>query len=308
MSHEVFDNLTRSLGSQLRRRDLLKAALFGMAGTLLSGIGLRPARAAANCLCGRILYDSATQCCIDGVVRTKHPIANLADCPNRVPHPGVPCAPNGCGAEGGQAFPGSFGRASFLGCCNDHDCCWGRCNEERNRCDTTFEACLRGACEAAYPPDVRTIPGTGTQVDFNRIPRESCRAASGAYHAGVQSDRWGTPAYVAAQQAACDCCGPQPCQTCPGGTCGALPSCQDPGCVCFQTVEGTGFCHLPQLCAGLSSCAASTDCPAGWACVSVTCCGSNPICIQPCFVVGGALVPPFGRGGSGRMTDGKIIP
>ena len=300
-----FDLLARSLGSQVRRRAVLKAALYGVTASVLTGLGLRPARAAANCLCDRALYDTATQCCINGAVRTKHPIANLADCPNRVAHPGYTCVPNGCGAAGGQSFPGSFGAASFVGCCDNHDCCWGNCNSDRTTCDGAFHTCLQGSCDRAYPPDVRTLPG-GVQVDVNRLQRETCRAAAGAYFQGVQTDRWGTPAYTAAQQAACDCCGTEPCRTCPGGTCASLPSCQDPGCVCFQTIEGTGFCHLPQLCAGLPTCASSAGCPSGWACVSVTCCGNTPICIRPCFVVESSLISPFGREPSGRRTDGTL--
>jgi hypothetical protein len=295
-----FDRFARSLGSQVERRDVLQVALFGMVSTLLGSLGLKPAWAAANCLCGRQLYDTAIQCCTPTGVRPKHPIADLAGCPNRVPHPGYTCVPNGCGAAGGQAFPGSFGAANFLPCCDGHDCCWGTCNSDRNACDGAFLTCLQGACNSAYPPNI--VLG----VDVNRIRRGVCRAAADAYFRGVQTERWGAPAYTAAQQAACDCCATQNCVTCPGGTCSALPSCQDPGCVCFQTVEGVGFCHLPQLCAGLSSCATSAACPAGWACVSVTCCGSNPICIRPCFVVAGAFASPFGAtpAGAGRMTAG----
>jgi len=305
-SSRGFDRFMRSLGSQTGRRGVLKVACFGMLAGVLESLGLRPAWAAANCLCGSVLYDAAIQCCTPTGVRPKHPIADLAACENRVPHPGYTCLPNGCGAAGGAAFPGSFGAASFVGCCDGHDCCWGTCNNERGACDTAFLGCLQASCDSAYPPLIRTIGGVS--VDVNRLQRSSCRAAAGAYHSGVQTDRWGTPAYTAAQQAACDCCGEQPCRTCPGGTCGALPACQDPGCVCFQTIEGIGFCHLPQLCAGLPTCASSASCPPGWACVSVTCCGNTPICIQPCFVVGSALASPFGaikRKPGERMTDGS---
>lgn len=300
-----FDHFARSLGSQVERRAILRVALFGVAWTLLGSVGLRRAWAAASCLCGRELYDTATQCCTPTGVRPKHPIADLAACPNRLPHPGYSCVPNGCGAAGGQGFPNSFGAAGFGGCCDGHDCCWGNCNGGRNACDNTFLSCLQSSCDAAYPPTIRRI--LGVDVDINRIARSSCRATALAYFQGVETDRWGTPAYVAAQQAACDCCGDQPCVSCPGGTCSSLPSCQDPGCVCFQTMEGIGFCHLPQSCAGLSSCASSASCPAGWACVSVTCCGNDPICIQPCFGVGAAAVSPFRARpqAGGRMTAGQ---
>jgi hypothetical protein len=276
--HAGFDNYARSVGSQAERRDVLRVSAAGLFSGLLGPLALQPARAAADCLCGRELYDPAIQCCTPSGVQTKHPIADLARCPSRVPHPGLVCTPNGCGAEGGQSFPGGFGAASFLPCCNGHDCCWGRCNSDRNACDGDFLGCMRASCDAAYPP------GSGP---MNAIRNSSCRAAANAYHTAVQSG-FGTDAYNAAQRAACDCCAEAPCPTCPGGTCSSLPSCQDPGCVCFQTVEGRGFCHRPQLCAGLASCSSSASCPRGWACVSVTCCsGSGAICIQPCFVVSG---------------------
>ncbi|MDQ1921094.1 hypothetical protein [Massilia pseudoviolaceinigra] len=295
-----FDHFSRSLGSQVARRDVMKVALFGAVSALLGSVGMKQAWAAANCLCARQLYDVATQCCTPAGVRPKHPLADLASCPERVAHPGYVCRPNGCGAAGGQSFPGAFGAARFGACCDGHDCCWGSCNSNRPRCDGTFIDCLRDACDAAYPPRLNALG-----LDSNRIRRSSCRATARAYFEGVQTDTWGTPAYLAAQQAACDCCGTQTCKTCPGGTCEALPSCEDPGCVCFQTIEGAGFCHRPQPCAALSGCTSSASCPSGWACVSVTCCGSHPVCIQPCFVVGGARVSPFGAAPAAGPTTAR---
>jgi hypothetical protein len=68
----------------------------------------------------------------------------------------------------------------------------------------------------------------------------------------------------------------------PAGSCGTTPQCGVSGaCVCFLTVDGFGFCHLPESCAGLPSCNSTLDCPTGQACV-VTCCGPQSICIQPC--------------------------
>lgn len=297
-----FDNFVRSLGSQASRRAVLKVTLLG-AVSLLTGLGTKKAWAAARCLCGTTLYDPDLQCCTPSGVQPKHPIADLAACPQRTFRPDYTCVPNGCGAEGGDQYPPSFGAASFLECCNGHDCCWGTCRRDRTNCDRDFLACLQTSCDSAYPPLIRVI--LGVEVDVNRVKRASCRAAAQAYFAGVETDRWGTPAYIAAQQDACDCCGPQPCLTCPGGTCLSLPSCGDPGCVCFSTVEGNGFCHLPQACEGLPSCASSANCPDGWACVSVTCCGGGAICIRPCFVVGGAAVSPFSQPTGGRMTAGN---
>jgi Group XII secretory phospholipase A2 precursor (PLA2G12) len=300
VADSAFDNFTRSLGSQSSRRQVLKVSALGLVSTMAGSLLPRPAEAAADCLCGRALYDPLLQCCLaGGIVVNKHPVADLAACPSKVAHPGYTCVPNGCGAAGGTQYPGSYGQASFLGCCNNHDCCYGECNKAQAGCDTSFQGCLTSSCDAAYPPDMVTVGPLS--FDRNRIARGACRTTAGAYYQAVNN--FGASAHAAAQQAACDCCGTQPCPTCPGGTCSSLPSCQDPGCVCFQTTEGRGFCHLPQSCAGLSNCSSSANCPSGWACVSVTCCGSSPICIQPCFVVSGASAPmALGARSMGGMT------
>lgn len=288
-AEDRFDDFMRSVASQATRRDALRVSANGAFLSFMTTLGLRPAHAGADCLCGRQLYDPAIQCCTPTGVQTKNPIADLARCPDRVDSPSYTCVANGCGAEGGTALPDHYGAASWLQCCNSHDCCWGRCRSDRNACDTTFRDCIRSSCDAAYPPSLVPLPGGIGTYDENRITRGLCRVRASAGFAAVQSV-WGTDAYNAAQQDACDCCGNQACPTCPGGTCSSLPSCQDPGCVCFQTVEGRGFCHLPQLCADLAICTSSSSCPSGWACVAVTCCsGSGPICIQPCFTINGGL-------------------
>jgi hypothetical protein len=77
----------------------------------------------------------------------------------------------------------------------------------------------------------------------------------------------------------------------------------DLGCVCFLTVENTGFCHRGQSCEGLQSCDSSADCPAGYACSIATCCGpeQGQICIQPCAGTQGLRE----RDGSGPTTVGQ---
>lgn len=283
-----FDNFLRSVASQATRRDALRVSANGAFLSFMATLGLRPAQAAADCLCVRQLYDPAIQCCTPTGVQTKNPIADLARCPDRQKRPNYTCVDNGCGAEGGTALPDSYGAANWLDCCNSHDCCWGKCREDRDGCDATFRDCIRARCDAAYPPSMVPLPGGIGSYDQNFRVRSMCRARANLGYAAVQSFV-GSNAYNAAQQNACDCCGTQNCPTCPGGTCSSLPSCQDPGCVCFQTVEGRGFCHLPQSCSGLARCSSSSNCPAGWACVSVTCCvGSGAICIRPCFTISGA--------------------
>jgi hypothetical protein len=87
-----------------------------------------------------------------------------------------------------------------------------------------------------------------------------------------------------------------------GGTCDNAATC-DPnrGCVCFQTVEGDAFCHLGQSCEGSQPCVSSADCPPGFACSAVTCCGPDPICINPCDAEGAAISPQNG----GPTTTGR---
>ncbi len=70
---------------------------------------------------------------------------------------------------------------------------------------------------------------------------------------------------------------------CSGRTCGDLDfGCNGNGsCACYTTIEGVGFCSLPQPCTISIGCTRSTECPFGWACAN-TCCGSSTVCIQPC--------------------------
>lgn len=304
-SSTVFDHLSRSVGSQATRRDALKTMIVGLGGIMSAGLGFKNAAAATQCLCGRQLFNPETQCCVAGIIQTKYPITNLNACPSREGRPGRPqCEGNGCGEEGGFIrWPSKLLKADILSCCNGHDCCWDECKADRSACDNAFENCMVKSCEATYPPDM--IGGIGGQIDVNRFDRDNCLLAARSYAFGVRTDRWGTKAYVKAQQVSCNCCGTQTCLTCPGGTCASLPGCGSSGCVCFQTVEGNGFCHRPQLCAGLPTCSSSQNCPDGWACVSVTCCGSTSICIQPCQVPQPTLVSPRGRPLTGPMTDGS---
>lgn len=278
--NEIFDNVVRTLGNTLRRRDALKLVIFGITGAALADLGVKTAWAAENCLCRGQVYDPATACCTPSGVQAKHPVTNLAACPNKTPHPGYVSVPNGCGPAGGAIspfIPERWGRANFGACCNDHDNCYGSCNSDKGNCDDTFFGCLRDACNDAYLP----------LIIFPSL-LASCLVAAGGYYTAVSLG--GGSAYDAAQRGACDCCGTEACpQTCAGGTCSSLPPCGEGGCVCFQTVEGTGFCHRSQSCAGLQTCSSSSQCPSGWACVNVTCCGSQPICIQPCTVIGPAF-------------------
>jgi hypothetical protein len=60
------------------------------------------------------------------------------------------CSNNRCGAQGGFTFPDGWGAASFLPCCNQHDCCWGNCNFLRWQCDENLGICGSNACASTY--------------------------------------------------------------------------------------------------------------------------------------------------------------
>jgi hypothetical protein len=269
----LFDDLTRSIGSSSSRRGALKTAIAGLVGLALGKVGIRPAWAAANCLCNGVVYDSALACCTATGVVPKNPIADLARCPSRVPNAAHTCVPNGCGGSGGVGVPDSFGAANFLPACNTHDCCYDRCNSVKANCDTDFRTTLLAACATAYA-------GTGV---LQGIKRGSCNAAAKTYYDFVNSR--GQQYYDAAQQQSCDCCGPQTCQTCAGGACGNLPRCaaNNPDCLCFTTPEGAGACIPGSTpCAGLQACTSSASCPPGYGCAVTSCCGGGGVCGPLC--------------------------
>ena len=271
--HEIFDNLGRILGSGLPRRKVFKLVLSGLAGAVLSELGVKSAWAAGTCLCRGQTYNPVTACCTPTGVQNKNPITNLSACPNRVHSPSFPGAvPNGCGAEGGTQFPNAFGLANFRPCCNNHDICYGTCIDltgtSKTSCDNTFGSCLTFSCAAnVFFPSL--------------IP--TCLAVAAAYRAAVGI--FGTGPYETAQSGACDCCGTSTCpQTCAGSACGSLPSCAGGGdCVCFTSTEGTGACvHGATPCSAVSHCSTTADCPAGTACLTTSCCGSFGVCGPLC--------------------------
>lgn len=283
-----FDDLARSAGSNVSRRGALKITALGLAGLTLYRLGWPNAWAAGNCLCNGIVYDSDSGCCTAHGVVQKNPIANLADCPNKVKNATHVCSPNGCGGEGGYQPPQGFFKANFMPACNTHDCCYDTCNGDKAACDNAFLAALQASCQAAYP-------GTGV---LDGIKRSSCLSAASTYYDFVHA--FGQKYFDQAQRQACDCCGQQNCATCAGGVCGALPACAGGGdCVCFTTPQGDGACiHGDTPCAGAQVCASNSDCPPGYGCAATNCCGGSALCGPLCSDVtsaGAALVSPFGR-------------
>jgi hypothetical protein len=266
----LFDNMVRTMGSARTRRGALKALCIGTASVVCARFGIQPAWAAANCLCGGRTYDSDAACCISGgIIVSKHPIANLAQCPGRLPNRAHACAPNGCGGKSGRRPPQSFMWVSFTGACNRHDCCYNTCLHDKVACDRGLFSDIGAACITAMPPLPEKLLG-------------ACLATAATYYSFVAS--YGQEFYDQAQKESCDCCPPETCTTCAGGYCGMLPLCVGGGdCVCFTTPQGQGTCiHGDTPCEGAPVCASNADCQPGYGCAATSCCGSTPVCGPLC--------------------------
>lgn len=283
----LIDSLARSMAGSRGRRSVLKAAVFGMAGIACAKLGIGSARAASNCLCNGHVYDSAQACCTAAGIVQKNPIAELRSCPAKVAHAGHVCSPNGCGSEGGYRPPQGFFKANFVPACNAHDCCYDKCNGDKDECDLTFGFALKETCGAAFPG---TDPGDVKLLN-------DCNQMAILFYLAVS--KFGQSAFDAVQRQSCDCCGQQGCTTCAGGVCNALPPCVGGGdCVCFSTPEGGGACiHGSTPCAGLQVCASSADCPPGYGCAATSCCGGPPVCGPLCSDISSPVAASRAKGG-----------
>jgi len=212
MEERRFDNLTRVLGGATSRRQLLKGMVGVALGAVFASAGGRLPRLAlaANPTCNGESYDPSSQCCEPAGVQPRHPIADLASCPDRVPHPGHVPSFNGCGPAQGwirHVIPNKIGpyrNVDFTPACNNHDICYDTCNTEKSTCDQNFLADLHAACATAYP-------GNGY---FDRYMRAGCEADAYIYYVAVSQTQGGIVAYESAQKEACDCC--PTCEECGG--------------------------------------------------------------------------------------------
>lgn len=269
---QIFDNLARSLSSGLPRRQVFALAFKGLVGAALAEFGMPSAWAQSTCLCQGQPYDPATACCTASGVQAKHPLTSVAACPGRVPTPGYIATFNGCGPEGSwvtHLIPNRFGLADFTQCCNNHDVCYGTCNDVKSTCDNTFGICLATACTIGYASFALLLP--------------TCLEVAAIYYAAVALGGGG--AFESAQDGACDCCSTSTCpQSCAGSACGSLPACAPGGdCVCFTSTEGSGACvHGATPCSSVPRCTTTADCPSGYACLTTSCCGSFGVCGPLC--------------------------
>jgi len=318
----MVDNLSRLIASPLPRRNMLKLLVMSISGAVVARFagGAAQAQQATAC-CNNVKFNPSTQCCTPQGVQTKHPITDLAACPNRVAHPGSPAPPNGCGTTDFKV-PDSYGIANFLPCCNNHDTCWGTCKSNRGGCDLNFQSCLVQSCSI--------------YLLLFEIPELylSCLLVADIYFLGVDQTSRGTEAYISAQKEACDCCdspgGHSACgskgicclqdqicvngrctdtSACAGAVCGTFTNCSvNDDCQCYTTAEGTGQCAHNEFCAGLQNCTSSSQCGSGSICAVNTCCGSAGVCLPLC---GGSVASKIAVSGlpasTGPTSSGKQL-
>ncbi len=139
--------------------------------------------------------DGNGQCCFQGKRIANSPIADIAQCPNRVSNgtaatsngcTGVPNNPNllnQCGAPLGEGV----NRPSFVQACNGHDIGYDQCNKPKQQTDTEFRNSMVSICSA--------VPMAECRID--------CMDNADNYADVVESiDRF----YVNAQKNVCNCC------------------------------------------------------------------------------------------------------
>lgn len=80
-----------------------------------------------------------------------------------VPRPDPIVDINGCGSYNIHIDFELFNAGEFNQCCNGHDVCYESCDSTKNKCDTTFERCLKDVCNTwAAEQNWGLIQKTGT--------------------------------------------------------------------------------------------------------------------------------------------------
>ena len=115
--------------------------------------------------------------------------------------PGYKPGYNGCGAAGEGPLAKTVRKylsrvpSLFVQCCNNHDLCYGTCNESRKQCDAKFNVCLKSAVSRflKLPMTARTLAqGTCIALGLDNV-----------FYTAVAV--MGCPAFKAAQKNACVC-------------------------------------------------------------------------------------------------------
>ncbi len=180
MEHQVFDDITRALGTSTSRRQMFKTVsrvAVGAVGAWLSWNTIVPARPVYASSCQPVLDDGS---CPPGTEKEKNP--------NNTP------TYNGCGPEEGILhfiLPQSYGNAPFTPSCNNHDLCYEDCFIDKDTCDYNFFEGMVKSCTDTY--------NASTQI----LDRGWCCNMGLAYFEAVSQG--GGDAWISAQKKACEC-------------------------------------------------------------------------------------------------------
>jgi hypothetical protein len=139
-------------------------------------------------------FNGLQQCCgSGGAPVAKSPIANLADCPDRVSKPGFVVDENGCGTKE-HPLPHNYGKAEFTPVCNVHDDCYGSCPNDKQACDNQLLSSMDAICVNR----------------FNRLSdlpdKIACRQFVRGIGGKALSTKIAQDAYDRAQKDGCQCC------------------------------------------------------------------------------------------------------
>jgi hypothetical protein len=214
-----FDELAKEVARGLSRREALRLAFTGVAGAVLTGLGIKTAQAATGDCNGQQNY----------------PILNLAACPNRVQIK----PPSTDGICTGSPWQGFGSTVDFKCCCVQHDYCFTTCGSSFDTCNSTLYNCLVNQCQRGglSPTDLQQCKGIALLMYLGvstRYPGVFSFLPSSGY-----SD------YVDDQSTYCACCSCLDGQTVCGS--GDMCSCDasGSGCSCFACntcVASVQFC------------------------------------------------------------------
>ncbi|RMZ98069.1 group XIIA secretory phospholipase A2 [Brachionus plicatilis] len=109
-----------------------------------------------------------------------------------VPRPDPIVDINGCGSYNIHIDFELFNAGEFNQCCNGHDVCYESCDSTKNKCDTTFERCLKDVCNT-----------WAAEQNWGLIQKTACSGVVKAMNEAVEN--FGCNAYKKAQLRGCKC-------------------------------------------------------------------------------------------------------